>query len=95
MTSEFKLYDQGTQLTPVASVGTGEVKGVSLGSASGTGSMDSQHIARQWNPAGVANTSPQRFQAEKAALTQWAPIRVEHPLMTKDAGLREEKCLGE
>ncbi len=38
---------------------------------------------------------PQRFQAEKAALTQWAPIWVEHPLMTKNTGLREEKCLGE
>lgn len=93
MMSEFKLQDQGTQLTPVVSVGTGEIKGVRLGSASGTGSMDFQHIARQWNPAGVANTWPQRFQAEKATLTQWAPIRVGDPLMAKDTGLREEECL--
>lgn len=57
--------------------------------------MDFQHIAWQWNPAEVANTLIQRFQAEKAALTQWAPVWVEYPLMTKDAGLREEKCLGE
>ncbi len=74
MMSEFELYDQGPKLTPVVSVGTGEVKGVSLGSALGAGSMDSQYITWQWNPAGVANTSPQRFQAEKAALAQWAPI---------------------
>jgi len=37
----------------------------------------------------------QRFQGKKTASTQWAPIRIEHPLMAKDTGLREEKCLGE
>ncbi len=95
MMPELKLYDQGTQLTPVVSVGTGEVKGVFLGSALGAASMKLQHISWQWNPAVVANRSPQGLQAEKAALTKWAPIRVEHPLMTKDTGLREEKCLDE
>ena len=74
MMSEFKLQDQGTQFTPVVSVGTGEVKEVSLGSALGAGSMDFQHIAWQWNPAEVADTLIQRFQAEKAVLAQWAPI---------------------
>jgi len=95
MMPEFKLNDQGTELTPVVSVGTGEVKGVFLDSALGAGSLELQYISRQWNPAGVAKTSPQRLQAEKATLTQWAPIRIEHPLMAKDTGLREEKCLGE
>jgi len=37
----------------------------------------------------------QRFQGKKTASTQRAPIRIEHPIMAKDTGLREEKCLEE
>jgi hypothetical protein len=33
MIPEFKLDDQGTQLTPVASIGTSEIKGFAKGSA--------------------------------------------------------------
>jgi len=44
MMPEFKLVNQGSQLALVVSIGTGEVKGVSLGSALGAGSMELQHI---------------------------------------------------